>query len=116
MAFTALLAVVPVADLDSAGRWYENLFGRPADRRPMDSLAEWQVNEQAVVQVFHEPARAGQTLVNLTVDDLDSTLAELGGRGITGGEPQLVASGRQRLVVLADPDGNRVGLIESLAK
>lgn len=116
MAFSAVLAVVPVADIDSAARWYENLFGRPAERRPMDGLVEWQVNEHAVVQVFQAPAKAGGSFLNLTVDDLDTVLAGLGRRGITGGEPQTVASGTQRLAVLADPDGNQLGLIESLGR
>jgi hypothetical protein len=38
-----VLAVVPVSDLERADAWYEALFGRPADNRPMPSLVEWQV-------------------------------------------------------------------------
>jgi predicted enzyme related to lactoylglutathione lyase len=109
----AVLAVVPVADLDLAVEWYESFFGRPADTKPMDTLAEWHLSELGVVQVFQDPDRAGRTTVNFTVDELDPTLAELTTKGITSTEPQVVASGRQRLATTTDPDHNQLGLIES---
>ena len=40
MAIDHVLAVVPVADIETARGWYERLLGREADNRPMDSLAE----------------------------------------------------------------------------
>ena len=45
------LAVVPVSDLERADTWYEALFGRPADNRPMPSLVEWQVTGAGWVQI-----------------------------------------------------------------
>jgi predicted enzyme related to lactoylglutathione lyase len=109
----ALLAVVPVADLDQAVEWYESFFGRPADTKPMDTLAEWHLSELGVVQVFQDPDRAGRTAVNFTVDELDAVLAELATKGITSTDPQVVSSGRQRLATTTDPDHNQLGLIES---
>jgi hypothetical protein len=38
---TTVLAVIPVAKFESACGWFESFFGRPADQRPMDTLAEW---------------------------------------------------------------------------
>jgi len=35
------LASLAVKDMDSAVQWYEKLFGRPADSRPMPEVAEW---------------------------------------------------------------------------
>jgi predicted enzyme related to lactoylglutathione lyase len=110
----AVLAVVPVAEIDKATQWYERFFGRPADTRPMDSLAEWHLSELGVVQVFEDPNRAGRTTVNLTVDDLDATLSTLSGQNIPATDPQLVSGGRQRLALIQDPDGNQLGLIQSL--
>jgi predicted enzyme related to lactoylglutathione lyase len=110
----AVLAVVPVAEIDKATQWYERFFGRPADTRPMDSLAEWHLSELGVVQVFEDPDRAGRTTVNLTVDDLDATLSTLSGQNIPSTDPQLVSGGHQRLALIQDPDGNQLGLIQSL--
>lgn len=47
MSIEHVLAVVPVSDLERADAWYEALFGRPADNRPMPTLVEWQVTRAA---------------------------------------------------------------------
>ena len=52
MSIEHVLAVVPVSDLQASSRWYEALFGRPADNNPMPTLAEWQVVPGGWVQVF----------------------------------------------------------------
>jgi predicted enzyme related to lactoylglutathione lyase len=113
---TTVLAVIPVADVDSACGWFESFFGRPADERPMDSLAEWHLSEPGIVQVFQSPDKAGQTAVNFIVDDLDDYLAGLASKGITATEPQEVSQGRQRLATITDPDGNQLSLIEQVLK
>lgn len=115
MTFKAVLAVIPVHDLEAAAQWYESFFGRPADQRPMDTLAEWHVSEFGVIQVFQDPDRAGRTLVNFTVDDLDTALSTLAGAGITASDPQIVSNGQQRLAVTTDADGNNLGLIQIIA-
>jgi predicted enzyme related to lactoylglutathione lyase len=115
MEFKAVLAVIPVAEIGTATTWYESFFGRPADRKPMDSLAEWQLSERGLVQVLEDPDRAGQTMVNFFVDDLDTSAAALAAVGIATTEPMVVSQGRQRLFTAADPDGNQLGLIEILS-
>jgi catechol 2,3-dioxygenase-like lactoylglutathione lyase family enzyme len=115
VAIRAVLAVIPVAEFEPAVEWYEGFFGRAADTRPMDTLAEWHLSDLGVVQVFHDPDRAGRTAVNFTVDDLDAALAELSSKGITAADPQLVSGGRQRLAVTRDQDGNQLGLIHTIA-
>jgi lactoylglutathione lyase len=51
--------------------------------------------------------------VALTVADLDATLAELGGQGITPEKPPYrVREGGSRLCFVRDPDGYRIELIE----
>jgi catechol 2,3-dioxygenase-like lactoylglutathione lyase family enzyme len=111
----AVLAVIPVADFDTSTKWYELFFGRPADTKPMNSLAEWHLSDLGVVQVFHNPDRAGGTSVNFTVDDLDVAVAELSAQGIVTTDPQLVSSGTQRLTTTRDQDGNTLGLIQRIA-
>ncbi|GAA1607029.1 VOC family protein [Kribbella sancticallisti] len=110
----AVLAVIPVADFDPACDWYESFFGRPADTRPMDCLAEWHLSDLGIVQVFHAPERAGRTAVNFTVDDLDAARTELTAKGIRTADPQVVAGGRQRLTTTTDKDGNSLGLLQTV--
>lgn len=110
MLFEHVLAVVPVSDLQRAARWYETLFGRPADNTPMPSLAEWQVTGGGWVQVHVDADRAGRGLLNFAVADLAAARDELAGGGIEVGEIQPVNKGVE-LLPLADPDGNQVTLI-----
>ncbi|MFB4423578.1 VOC family protein [Streptomyces sp. QL37] len=112
MTFTHVLAVAPVTAVEPAVEWYERLFGRPADARPMNGLADWHVSPYAWLQVFESPEHAGGTLVNLVVEDLDRALSDLAGRGITAGETRPGSQG-VRFAAVHDPDGNRVTLIEN---
>ncbi|MEU0089564.1 hypothetical protein [Kribbella sp. NPDC006257] len=114
MTINAVLAVIPVTELDKASEFYASFFQREADERPMDTLAEWHLSDHGVVQVFHDPDRAGQTMVNFFVDDLDTTISTLTAADISTTDPIVVSQGRQRLVTTADPDGNQLGLIERL--
>ena len=110
MAIEHVLAVVPVSDLDAANAWYESLFGRPADNRPMPSLAEWQVTGAGWVQVTVDADRAGSGLLNFAVDDLAAMREELSSRGVETGEIQTVTKGVE-LSATDDPDGNTITLI-----
>ena len=76
----------------------------------METLVEWRITDSAWIQVFHDPQRAGSTLLNFAVDDLDKHLAELTGRGLVPGEIETANKG-VRLSTLADPDGNRITFI-----
>ena len=105
-----VLAVVPVSDIDRGERWYASLFGRPADNNPMPSLVEWQVRPGAWVQVFSDPDRAGNGLLNFAVDDLEGHLAEIGGRGIRAAEI-VDANKGVRTCSVTDPDGNTITVI-----
>lgn len=110
MAIKHVLAVVPVSDIDVSGRWYGELFGRPADNNPMPTLVEWQVLPGAWVQVFNDPDRAGNGLLNFAVDDLEAHLAEIGERGIESDDILDASKGVQTCAV-TDPDGNTITLI-----
>jgi len=110
MSIEHVLAVVPVADLATAYGWYERLLGRPADNRPMDSLAEWQVTETGWIQLFHDTGRAGGTLLNFAVNDLDRHVSDLSSRGLAPG-PIEAANKNVRLSAITDPDGNRITFI-----
>jgi glyoxylase I family protein len=110
MAIEHVLAVVPVSDLERAAAWYDALFGRPADNRPMPGLVEWQVTNAGWVQVTVDTERTGSGLLNFAVDDLAATRVELATRGVDTGEIQPVSKGVE-LSATSDPDGNTITLI-----
>jgi glyoxylase I family protein len=110
MSIQHVLAVVPVSDLARSDEWYASLFGRPADNNPMPTLVEWQVLPGAWVQVFTDPERAGSGLLNFAVDELETHLEQLGGRGIEPGEI-VEANKGVRLSTVTDPDGNTIRFI-----
>ena len=41
MGISNVLASVAVKDLPAAAKWYERVFGRPPDARPMPEVVEW---------------------------------------------------------------------------
>ena len=110
MSIEHVLAVVPVTDVNRSRRWYESLFGRGPDNNPMPNLVEWQLVPGGWVQVFVDDQRAGSTVVNLAVQDLNAHIDELKQRGLEPGEV-VDANKGVRLSELADPDGNKVWLI-----
>ena len=114
MPISAVTAMIPVADFELASRWYEILFGRPADRNLVDGSVEWHLGRPGRAQVFQDRARAGHTTVSFIVDDLDEYLRGLAENGLTPGDTLIFSQGGERLASLTDPDGNTVSLIEVL--
>lgn len=112
MPVTKVLSVVPVADFDASIAWYERLFGRPADARPMSGLADWHISDDAWVQVFRDVDHAGRSALNLAVDNLEDETAVLAGRGITLGEVTATTKDA-KLASVADPAGNTITLVEN---
>ena len=110
MTIEHVLAVVPVAEMEPAGRWYEQLFGRAPENRPMDTLVEWRVTDSGWLQVTLDADRAGSALVNFAVDDLSAHCEILRGRGLAPTPPQEANKGVQ-LSSLLDPDGNTITFI-----
>jgi glyoxylase I family protein len=110
MSIEHVLAVVPVSNLEKSRQWYESLFGQPADNNPMPNLVEWQVIPGGWVQVYTDAERAGSTLVNFAVDDLEGHIDELKRRGLQPGEITDANKG-VRLSTLTDPDSNTIRLI-----
>ena len=110
MTIEHVLAVVAVSDLPASRDWYSSLLGRQPDNDPMPTLTEWQVLPKAWLQVFHDPDRAGSSLFNLAVEDIEACVAELEGRGLRP-EPVVEATKGVKLSTVSDPDGNLIRLI-----
>ena len=113
MTISHVLAVVAVSDFDASHEWYQALFGAPATNVPMPgNLAEWRVTDSGWLQVFHDPEKAGASMVNFAVTDLDQQIADLHARGIDTGDIITVNKG-VRLCPINDPDNNTITFIGS---
>jgi predicted enzyme related to lactoylglutathione lyase len=108
---TDILPGVAVADLETALPWYEKLFGRPADERPMEGLAEWLFGG-ARLQLVEEPDRAGKSTVTLVLDDVRTYYEELNKRGLTPDALDETTSEKVLFGSIADPEGNQIALVE----
>jgi predicted enzyme related to lactoylglutathione lyase len=112
MAINSVLAGLAVADFEAGVAWYERLFGRPADSRPMDGLADWRATEGGVIQVIRDPDRAGRGRLTLSVDDLAEQVAALGRRGLEAGPVDDTISDKVLISTILDPEGNTITLVE----
>lgn len=101
-----LLAQSTVTDLDTAHTWYAAVLGRDADAAPMVGLLEWHFSDDAGVQLWRDPSRAGTSTTVLEVVDLDAEVSRLDNLGIPHDEPMSTPS--FRLLTLEDPDRNRL--------
>ena len=110
MPYVNVLPSLHVSAFDETVAWYERLFGREPDRRPMEGDVEWQLTPTGGLQLFHSAEHPATTTVILGRDDLAAELAQLRGRGIDA-EPFEVTS--FRLAELNDPAGNTVILSEA---
>jgi predicted enzyme related to lactoylglutathione lyase len=106
-----LFASVPVAKLETAKPWYEQLFGRAADIVPNEIELMWCVAGNGWLYVIEDSQRAGGTVVTIAVNDLDQFVAGLAARGISTGPIEAVGeAGRKANSV--DSDGNVISWIE----
>lgn len=106
-----LFAGVAVADFDAAEAWYTRLLGRPADVIVTDNEVMWRFADAAWLYVVGDRERAGHALVALSVADLDKTIADIAGRGITGGPAEFVGDAARK-ASFTDMDGNSLAFIE----
>jgi predicted enzyme related to lactoylglutathione lyase len=106
LTITNALAGIAVDDMTEALEFYERLFGRTADARPMNDLAEWKLPGGGWVQVHTDADRAGASSLTLIVDDLAIELARLDLQGL---KPVSKAMGDFfKTAKFRDPDGNQI--------
>ncbi|MBX9397456.1 VOC family protein [Streptomyces sp. TRM72054] len=113
MAINTVYAVMSVADFEAARTWYERLWGRPADRDPMEGLAEWEVIPGGAIQLLREPDRAGAAMLTLAVDDVDAEVRLAADRGLDLGTVQDTPGGF-RVAAVTDPAGNVVTFAQDI--
>jgi catechol 2,3-dioxygenase-like lactoylglutathione lyase family enzyme len=120
-----LAAIVPVSDRERAIEFYEGKLGlRQLEQAGLDVAFEAGGGALLGAYVTEHAGKAGHTLAAFMVDDLDATMAELRGRGVTFEEYDLpglktvdgVAELQgERGAWFKDPDGNIIGLGEVLS-
>ena len=103
-----LFAGIPVRDYDEAVAWYERLLGSQPSFLPHGTEAVWELAEHRFVFVVQQPERAGNAIHTLFLDDLDSMVAAIAGRGIEPARQETYSSG-VRKVTYRDADGNEIG-------
>jgi catechol 2,3-dioxygenase-like lactoylglutathione lyase family enzyme len=109
-AITALIAGVPVADLDASIDWYTRFFGRPPDLRVGDE-ALWDVDDHATLFIEPNAAQAGAGRITFAVAGLDGLLEHLAAVEIEH-DPVETYSNGVRHVKVPDPDGNAIAFAE----
>jgi catechol 2,3-dioxygenase-like lactoylglutathione lyase family enzyme len=106
-----LFAAVSVADFDGALDWYTRLFGRQPDITVHNTEVMWRILDGAWLYVVLDRDRAGNSVVTLSVRDLDTTAARIAARGVrTDSFDQVGDAGRK--ATFRDPDGNVISFAE----
>jgi lactoylglutathione lyase len=114
-----------VADLEASIRWYGEAFGaREAFRANREDgspqLVYVELAPGQFVELFpngknriqEPPEPLGYAHTCLLVDDLEAALAHLAAMGVTPANPPRTGRAGQSLAFIADPDGNRIELME----
>ena len=109
-----VVTVVPVENHREAVGWYTNLLGREADLVPAEGVAEWQLADNAWLQVGIDPERAGNTTVIIGVHDLDAQRSSSEEAGVPLGEVFEIP-GIIRLAETVDPEGNKVVFVQDIS-
>jgi catechol 2,3-dioxygenase-like lactoylglutathione lyase family enzyme len=102
-----LFAGLRVRDFQAARPWYERLFGEPTFL-PHATEAVWTLAEDRSVYVVGHADGAGNSVVTIFVDDLDTHVAAVAARGLEPDERLTYANG-VRKALYRDPDGNELG-------
>jgi len=112
MSIQNAIASVAVKDLKTAAKWYENLFGRPADSKPMPEVEEWKFERGGWLQIYQLAERAGSGSFTLAVSNLDEEIRKLRAMGVNTSQQSL--GPQAKVVMIADPDGNHIALAEAV--
>ncbi|MDN3272247.1 VOC family protein [Streptomyces sp. MA15] len=103
-----LYAGIPVNDYAVALHWYERLLGSPPTFIASDTEAVWELAEHRSVFIEHRPGHAGQAMHTIFVDDFDTRVAQIAGRGLEPTKRETYPNG-VRKAIYHDPDGNEIG-------
>jgi catechol 2,3-dioxygenase-like lactoylglutathione lyase family enzyme len=109
-ALIALIAGVPVTDLEASIDWYTRFFGRQPDARVGNEVL-WDTDEHACLFIEPNAEQAGAGRITFAVTGLDALLEHLAAERIDH-EPVETYSNGVRHVKVPDPDGNAIAFAE----
>jgi hypothetical protein len=107
-----VVCVLPVTDHAAAVKWYQDWIGRAPDVEPMEGTAEWQLAENAWIQVSVDPEPAGQTTVVVGVKDIDAQRSACAAVDIAVGEVN--DYGFVKTAEAVDPAGNKILFVQEV--
>lgn len=111
--FNSVIGVLPVTDHTAAVAWYQTWIGREPDVVPTEGVAEWQLAENAWIQVTTMANAPGKSSVVVGVDDLDEHRQRCASASIEIGEVEDL--GFIRLAESVDPAGNSVVFVQEMS-
>lgn len=112
--FTSLISVLHVSDFDKAVEWYAKWLGRKPDITPEEGIAEWQLVENALIQVSvaPDPSLVGKSFVVCGVRDIEVQRVVCQNAGVSVSETQDL--GFIKLAQASDPAGNTVMFVQEM--
>lgn len=108
----SVVGVLPVADHAEAVTWYEKWIGRGPDVKPMEGVAEWQLAENAWIQVSVDPESAGRTTVVVGVADIDKQRSACAAADVAVGD--INDYGVVKTAEAVDPAGNKILFVQEV--
>ncbi len=109
-----VVGVLPVTDHAEAVTWYQKWIGRGPDVKPMDGIAEWQLAENAWIQVSVNPESAGHTTVVVGVADVDTQCSVCAAVDVTVGNVN--DYGFVKTAEAVDPAGNKILFVQEVSQ
>ena len=108
MTIKKIYASLLTSDMAAAEAWYAKLLGRGPDNRPMDTLVQWELFDQAGLMLSSSDEIASKGVAFFYVDDLAAERRRLQGLGIVLGDD--IKGDYSTLAQVRDPDGNLITL------
>lgn len=110
----SVISVIPVNDFEKVLSFYIKLFGRDPDIVPMEGIAEWQLIENAWIQVSINPERAGTATVVVGVNEIEAQCEECISANLSIGEiaeyPGII-----KMAEINDPEGNTIAFVQDIS-
>lgn len=103
---------VNARDFVAQTHWWTTLMGRDPDRKPMPGCREWDLAPRVRFQVL-DATDDDRVVISLRIADLSADIARLRQAGLDVPDPAVVEGfDTLRLTAFADPEGNRINLLE----
>lgn len=110
----SVISVIPVNDFEKALSFYIKLFGRDPDIVPMEGIAEWQLIENAWIQVSINPERAGTATVVVGVNEIEAQCEECISATLSIGDI-VEYPGIIKMAEINDPEGNTIAFVQDIS-